>query len=97
MRSGLGGLGAGLRAGVAIGDGGDVDLLGRRITLLRLTFVTSKGRLKNSVAEIKAIQDAIREGDPDRAQAACVKHIEEAATVALRVLASTEADTAVDA
>jgi DNA-binding GntR family transcriptional regulator len=68
-----------------------------RITLLRLTSMTSKGRLKNSVTEIKAIHDAIREGDPDRAQAACVKHIEEAAKVALRVLASTEADATVDA
>jgi DNA-binding GntR family transcriptional regulator len=52
---------------------------------------------KNSVVEIKAIHDAIREGDPDRAQALCVKHIEEAAKVALRVLASTEADAAADA
>jgi GntR family transcriptional regulator, trigonelline degradation regulator len=59
--------------------------------------MTSKGRLKNSVAEIKAIHDAIREGDPDRAEASCVKHIEEAAKVALGVLASTEADAAVDA
>jgi GntR family transcriptional regulator, trigonelline degradation regulator len=82
---------------VAIGDGGDVDVLGRRITPLRLTFVTSKGRRKNSLAESRATHDAIREGDPDRVQAACVKHIEEAATVALRVLASTEADAAVDA
>jgi DNA-binding GntR family transcriptional regulator len=49
------------------------------------------------VAEIKAIHDAIREGDPDRAEASCVKHIEEAAKVALRVLASTEADATVDA
>jgi DNA-binding GntR family transcriptional regulator len=68
-----------------------------RITLLRLTSMTSKGRLKNSVAEIKAIHDAIREGDPDRAEASCVKHIEEAAKVALRVLASTEAVATVDA
>jgi DNA-binding GntR family transcriptional regulator len=63
-----------------------------RITLLRLTSMTSRGRLKNSVAEIKAIYVAIRDGDSNRAQALCVRHIEEAAKVALRVLALTEAD-----
>ena len=65
--------------------------------LCTFTPVLTPELKENSVTEIKAIHDAIREGDPDRAEAACVKHIEEAAKVALRVLASTEADATVDA
>ena len=68
-----------------------------RITLLRLTSMTSSGRLQNSVAEIKAIHEAIRDGDENRAEALCVKHIETAAEVALRVLAATNSDNATDA
>lgn len=68
-----------------------------RITLLRLTSMTSSGRLKNSVAEIKAIHQAIRDGDENRAEALCVKHIEAAAEVALGVLAATMPDTAINA
>ena len=61
-----------------------------RITLLRITSMTTKGRLKNSVAEIKAIYDAIQSRQPQKAEALCIKHIEEAAKVALRVLATME-------
>jgi DNA-binding GntR family transcriptional regulator len=65
-----------------------LTIMHNRITVLRLTSMTSPGRLKNSVAEIKAIHDAIRDGDADRAEALCINHIEEAAKVALRVLAA---------
>jgi DNA-binding GntR family transcriptional regulator len=73
-----------------------LTMMHNRITVLRLTSMTTKGRLKHSVAEIKAIHEAIREGDADRAEALCVKHIEEAAKVALRVLASAGEDETAD-
>jgi DNA-binding GntR family transcriptional regulator len=69
-----------------------LTMMHNRITVLRLTSMTTKGRLKNSVAEIKAIHEAIRDGDGENAETLCVKHIEEAAMVALRVLASADLD-----
>jgi DNA-binding GntR family transcriptional regulator len=74
-----------------------LTMMHNRITVLRMTSMTSRGRLRHSVAEIKAIYEAIREGEADRAEELCVKHIEEAAKVALRVLASADQDESVDA
>lgn len=65
--------------------------LHNRITLLRVTSMTQKGRLADSVAEIDRIYEAIAAGDGDKAEAACKLHIEKAATVALSVLARDEA------
>jgi DNA-binding GntR family transcriptional regulator len=64
--------------------------LHNRITLLRLTSMTQPGRLTESVAEIRKICEAIRAGDCDRAEEACVAHIERAAEVAVGVLERSE-------
>src|SRR5262249_46581663 len=64
--------------------------LHNRVNLLRITSMTSKGRLKHSVAEIQAIYGAICKGQPRKAEALCIKHIEAAAKVALHVLATSE-------
>lgn len=61
--------------------------LHNRITLLRVTSMTQPGRLADSVAEIRAIFDAIAARDPDRAEAVCRHHIAKAAEIALAVLA----------
>lgn len=61
--------------------------LHNRITLLRVTSMTQEGRLSESMAEIEAIYEAIKDRDGDRAEAACKQHIAKAAKVALAVLA----------
>jgi DNA-binding GntR family transcriptional regulator len=61
-------------------------LLHNRITLLRSTSMAQPGRLKDSVAELRAICAAIEKGDADEAEALCVAHIEAASRVALKVL-----------
>lgn len=64
--------------------------LHNRITLLRVTSMTQEGRLADSVAEIRAIFEAIVARDGDRAEAACKHHIAMAAKVALATLAKAE-------
>jgi DNA-binding GntR family transcriptional regulator len=59
-----------------------------RITLLRFTSMTQPGRLMHSVAEIRAIAEAISAGDAEKAETLCRRHVEEAARVALKVLDS---------
>jgi DNA-binding GntR family transcriptional regulator len=54
-----------------------------RINLLRFTSMAQPGRPARSVAEIREIAGAIRAGDPERAEAACRRHIEEAARIAV--------------
>lgn len=54
-----------------------------RINLLRFTSMAQPGRIERSIAEIRDIAASIRAGDPVRAEAACRKHIEEAAKAAL--------------
>jgi DNA-binding GntR family transcriptional regulator len=61
--------------------------LHNRITLLRLTSMTQPGRLKKSIAEIREIVAAIEAGDPERAETACKRHVENAAKVALAYIA----------
>ncbi|MDF1749539.1 MAG: GntR family transcriptional regulator [Alphaproteobacteria bacterium] len=56
--------------------------LHNRITLLRMTSMNQPGRLKESVRELREIAKAISEGDCDEAEAACKRHIENAAIVA---------------
>ncbi|MBI5071074.1 MAG: GntR family transcriptional regulator [Deltaproteobacteria bacterium] len=58
-----------------------------RVTLLRATSMAQAGRLPESLAELRAIQQRIAARDPAGAEAACVKHIRNAARVALEVLA----------
>lgn len=60
--------------------------LHNRINLLRMTSMNQPGRLRHSLAEIKEIVAAISDRDGPRAAAACKRHIEEAAKVALDYL-----------
>ena len=64
--------------------------LHNRITLLRVTSMTQKGRLADSVAEIEKICEAIAARNGAKAETACRTHIEKAAEVALAVLAHEE-------
>ena len=59
-----------------------------RINLLRFTSMAQPGRPERSVAEIREIARAIRARDPDRAERACRRHIEEAAKVAIDCMKS---------
>lgn len=54
-----------------------------RINLLRFTSMAQPGRIAHSIAEIREIAAAIRAGVPDRAEAACRFHIEQAAKAAI--------------
>ena len=65
--------------------------LHNRITLLRLTSMTQPGRMAESMKEVRAIYSAIQQRDGTRAEAACIKHINAAAAVALAVLAKSQA------
>jgi DNA-binding GntR family transcriptional regulator len=63
-----------------------LTMMHNRITLLRMTSMSQPGRLKNSAVEIRAIAAAIKNGDADKAEAMCKRHVEQAAKVALKVL-----------
>ncbi len=60
--------------------------LNNRVGLLRSTSMSQKGRLKNTLAEVTRIVDAIERRDPDGAWQATVEHITNAAEVAIKVL-----------
>jgi DNA-binding GntR family transcriptional regulator len=63
-----------------------LNMLLNRVTLLRMTSMTQKNRIGNSIAEIEKILTAIEAGDEIAAEAACVQHIQNAAAVALEAL-----------
>ncbi|MEJ1974844.1 MAG: GntR family transcriptional regulator [Acetobacteraceae bacterium] len=65
--------------------------LHNRITLLRLTSMTQPGRLKQSMKEVRTIYDAIVNRDGPQAEAACINHVNAAATVAIAVLSAANA------
>ena len=71
--------------------------LHNRISLLRFTSMTQPGRLARSLEEIRAIHDAIAAGDGALAEAACRRHIEAAARIALAVLSSSLSSSSSDA
>ncbi len=60
--------------------------LHNRINLLRATSMMQPGRLASSLVEIRRILKAVRAGDPQEAEDACVAHVRAAAEVALRML-----------
>jgi DNA-binding GntR family transcriptional regulator len=66
--------------------------LHNRISALRGTSMTKPGRLKESVAEIQEIVDAIKAGDGDRAGRACEQHINIASGVALEMIANSASE-----
>lgn len=57
-----------------------------RVSVLRSLSMSVPGRLEHSVAELRAIVDAVRAGDADAAAAACARHVEEAGRAGLRAL-----------
>jgi DNA-binding GntR family transcriptional regulator len=78
------------------GAGNDVihtTLLGihARVQMLRGISMQSPGRLENSLRELGQITDAAIAGDADAAEAACRRHIENAAEIALAALAARSA------
>lgn len=66
--------------------------LHNRVTQLRIVSMTQPGRLKHSIEEIKEIAAAIKARDPQRAAAACSRHVENAAITALEYLRNNSAD-----
>lgn len=66
--------------------------LHNRVTQLRIVSMTQPGRLKHSMEEIREIAAAIRDRDPERAAAACSRHVENAAVTALEYLRGQGAD-----
>ena len=56
-----------------------------RITFMRLATLSYPGRYPKSLEEIEAILDGIKRRDPDAAWNACVKHVQEAKAVALKL------------
>lgn len=63
-----------------------LTVIHNRVNLLRATSLSQPGRIENSVVELRRICKALRDGDADEAQAACIEHIQEAAKVVEQVL-----------
>lgn len=58
-----------------------------RVSVLRWLSLSVPGRLEQSVAEIRAIVEAVLANDEDAAAQACSRHVEEAGRAALAALA----------
>jgi len=63
-----------------------VRSLNARINQLRAMTISTPGRPKSGVAEMKRIVDAIRQGDGDKAHRACIEHVGNAAKLAKAAL-----------
>lgn len=64
-----------------------ITMLQGRVRLLRWTSLSVPGRAEETVAELRAIVDAIEAKDPDAAAEACARHIRKAARTALTRIA----------
>ena len=71
-------------------------LLHNRITLLRAISMSEPGRIDKSIVELRAIWRAAVARDGAETERACVHHVEQAAKVALAVLARDESIGAAD-
>jgi GntR family transcriptional regulator, trigonelline degradation regulator len=58
-----------------------------RVSVLRWLSLSVPGRPAQSIAELRAIVDAVLANDPDAAARACSRHVEEAGRVGLEALA----------
>lgn len=67
-----------------------LTLLNNRITLLRRLSLSETGRLPATLAELRAIVEAIEQRQPDLAQQLCQQHVRTAALAALRHLPEQE-------
>jgi DNA-binding GntR family transcriptional regulator len=63
-----------------------LTVMHNRVNLLRATSLSQPGRIEKSLAELRRICKALRDGDADKAQSACITHVQEAAKVVDRVL-----------
>ncbi len=63
-----------------------VASLHARVSVLRSLSLSVPGRAAQSVAELRAIVDAVLAGDAEAAGRACSRHVEEAGRVGLRAL-----------
>ncbi len=63
-----------------------LKMLLNRVTVLRMTSMTQPNRIGQSLSEIESILVAIESGDEDAAERNCVRHIKNAAAVALDAL-----------
>lgn len=64
-----------------------LNMLNARIMLLRATSLRAPGRAEASIAELKALVEALLRRDAKTARQAATKHVANAAATALRVLA----------
>jgi GntR family transcriptional regulator, trigonelline degradation regulator len=65
-----------------------IEGLYARVNMLRSLSLSVPGRPAESVAELRAIVDAVLAGDADAAARACSRHVEEAGRIGLQALAS---------
>ena len=63
-----------------------LDGLKARVGLLRTSSLSQPGRARRSVAEIRAIVEAVEAGDAEAAARACAVHVQQAAEAGLRGL-----------
>lgn len=64
-----------------------ITMLQSRVRLLRWTSLSVPGRAEETIAELRAIVDAIEAKDPDAAAEACARHIRKASATALTRMA----------
>ncbi len=65
-----------------------------RVRMLRAVSLSSPGRPRETLAELQAVGDAVRDGDPQRAWDCCERHVKSAAMTALRDLPEDEDEAA---
>jgi DNA-binding GntR family transcriptional regulator len=63
-----------------------LNTMNARITMLRRVSLASPGRWPSSIREIRAVLKAIKQRDPEAASKASLRHVQQAAKVALATL-----------
>ena len=66
-----------------------VEGLQARVTVLRRASLAQPGRSARTVAEVRAIVDALEARDGERAAAACVHHVNQAARTVFAAMTKT--------
>ncbi|MCB1485829.1 MAG: GntR family transcriptional regulator [Bauldia sp.] len=69
-----------------------LEIIQLRVQILRTASLSSVGRPKAMIAELRAIVDAIAQRDADRAAELCAEHVRSAARTALRGLETESVD-----
>jgi DNA-binding GntR family transcriptional regulator len=62
-----------------------LTIIHNRVNLLRATSLAQPGRPEKSLAELRLICEAVRDGDGEAAQRACIAHVEAAARLVGRI------------